>query len=73
MYLDESQVRDVVSLWNKNLGNKSISEMTGINFETVRNITRGKAWKNITGGRLANGVREAAKWRGGRKSFWEFE
>jgi len=71
--LTESQVLDVVNLWNQNLGNARISMLTGIEFETIRNITRGKAWRSITGGRLSNGRREAAKWKHSSKTFWEVD
>ncbi len=67
--LTQEQVGEVVKLWHRGFGNRRIAKCTGLEFEAVRRIVRGRAYRKFTGGRLAMGVREHAKWRGGRTSF----
>ena len=66
---ERSVVLQIVELFNQGYGATRIQAITGIERDSIRNILRGKSNRKITGGRLANGKREEAKWRGGRNSF----
>ena len=56
--LSDSEVREVVSLYNSGLGCRNISKITSVSECVCRAILRGRNYRKITGGRLMNGKRK---------------
>jgi hypothetical protein len=71
--LANGEVEWIVELHHEFNGVRRIAKITGIELERVRSIIRGKTYRDITGGRLANGKRPEAMWRHSTKSFEEIQ
>jgi hypothetical protein len=70
--LTRSQVNEIINLYLvEKLGAKRISTLTGVSLCSVKRILAGKAYKEWTGGRVSNGRRPEAIYRGGNKSYLE--
>jgi len=59
--LSIDQVLRVVELYRDGLGCRRISQKLEISEDTCRAILRGRNYKNITGGRIMNGKRQAKR------------
>jgi hypothetical protein len=70
--LSRSQVDEIVRLYrDEHLGISRVATLTGVNICSVKKVITGESYLAWTGGRLANGRRPEAIYRGGNKSYLE--
>jgi hypothetical protein len=70
--LTRSQVDEIVKLYrDEKLGIRRIATLTGVCVWAVKKIVNGQSYVIWTGGRVSNGRRPDAVWRGGNKSYLE--
>ena len=71
--LAENEVRWIVELYESPMGIYRIAKITGIGLWQIRGIVRNETYTDITGGKIARGLRSAAVWKHSTKSYEEVQ